>query len=1028
MPQTGFTCHDKILGGYYADPEAQCQMFHVCVKVAGVGVQDFRFLCPNGTAFDQEVQICANWGDVDCEEAVLYYGSDNFDLYRIGSSFESKRAPLAEEEESTFHLQRAETGDIRRSKETQVDQKLRPENAAYTNKYDSTTKNSFYERNSGNRKSNYDQNNDFNKITSKSDFPKKVTSGYYTTPKGNDINSNSDSKQDDDLFKGSHSSNFFSNRNGGREDDFYDKPVTSNTASKSNGNGPQNNINDFNYDETTKRPHRSRRPNQNQNQNQNNQNILTSSPTKPTSTTAFPTTKRQTLQTSFNAGFDQQNQQPYRPSTTTTTTTQRSTSKTPKFSFEPNDYQQNIQPTTYNPSGAFRYKSTTSKYEEIDETALRGEKPGQSTFLNSKYESQKFDISNKKSSNFDSNFEKQNSKNSTFANRNEFVDYTKNKTPSGFQVSPRPTIPQNQSPKAIVNLNEQILDPNSLNSELRNFNQTVQNQRRTSNNRFNERQQTEPQYFRSRTLETPSPFAVTPKQQQTNENFNGSPQREFSRLKVESVTPNGNNVEPLPKPKQQQIPKTFDGRNHGYLPLNQGNQAKPEQRSDFDGLNPPQREISRNRPDKRTGIEVNTGLQSQSQSNQQQSSFNGNQNPPIRSRTGVVEKIEPFSTNQFNSDGFNSPQQEVRRIKPRTRNGLVSNTNALKDSFQQQSDANTTTVQPTPKPSRGRGRINYKSTTQQQSEFQDNIIQSTTTGLKKFSTLVTKDQYNPTTFKPTTYKKAFEQKPTKYVDPKQRGTPYTTTTPLPSSASQSFNSSPPDEDDGQYHPELYEVDDSQNYDFPNNNNKKQSYSVPSSITSHQQKSPPKSNTQTTRSPQSHLQSQQQTAFQKQSYQSQTHQQQQDQQQQHPHAIPTDLSDEEELFKTAHSLNLGAASINKLRSDTLKTSDKGTAQQSSPSFGFDRTTTTYPTTITKVTSPITTTTWRSTTDYFTSTTKTSRTSSASKKPKKSSASKRPPHADADTSYDYAYYDSLSETPQEYSEYDVISEFRKTTKKQ
>lgn len=38
MPQTRFTCHDKILGGYYADPEAQCQMFHVCVKVAGVGV------------------------------------------------------------------------------------------------------------------------------------------------------------------------------------------------------------------------------------------------------------------------------------------------------------------------------------------------------------------------------------------------------------------------------------------------------------------------------------------------------------------------------------------------------------------------------------------------------------------------------------------------------------------------------------------------------------------------------------------------------------------------------------------------------------------------------------------------------------------------------------------------------------------------------------------------------------------------------------------------------------------------------
>lgn len=39
MPRTSFSCRDKILGGYYADAETQCQMFHVCVKVAGVGVR-----------------------------------------------------------------------------------------------------------------------------------------------------------------------------------------------------------------------------------------------------------------------------------------------------------------------------------------------------------------------------------------------------------------------------------------------------------------------------------------------------------------------------------------------------------------------------------------------------------------------------------------------------------------------------------------------------------------------------------------------------------------------------------------------------------------------------------------------------------------------------------------------------------------------------------------------------------------------------------------------------------------------------
>lgn len=71
-------------------------------------VQDFRFLCPNGTAFDQEAQTCADWGDVDCDQATLYYGSDNFDLYRIGSGFESKKAPTGDDED-TFHLQRAES-------------------------------------------------------------------------------------------------------------------------------------------------------------------------------------------------------------------------------------------------------------------------------------------------------------------------------------------------------------------------------------------------------------------------------------------------------------------------------------------------------------------------------------------------------------------------------------------------------------------------------------------------------------------------------------------------------------------------------------------------------------------------------------------------------------------------------------------------------------------------------------------------------------------------------------------------------
>jgi len=38
MPETDFDCRDRTIGGYYADPETECQMFHVCVKVPGIGV------------------------------------------------------------------------------------------------------------------------------------------------------------------------------------------------------------------------------------------------------------------------------------------------------------------------------------------------------------------------------------------------------------------------------------------------------------------------------------------------------------------------------------------------------------------------------------------------------------------------------------------------------------------------------------------------------------------------------------------------------------------------------------------------------------------------------------------------------------------------------------------------------------------------------------------------------------------------------------------------------------------------------
>uniref|UniRef100_A0A182UD72 Chitin-binding type-2 domain-containing protein n=1 Tax=Anopheles melas TaxID=34690 RepID=A0A182UD72_9DIPT len=244
MPKTGFTCRDKILGGYYADSETQCQMFHVCVKVAGVGpngrsqetlvtfsvkrlrpveamhaagervegqechehgiirgwVQDFRFLCPNGTAFDQEAQICADWGDVDCEAATLYYGSDNFDLYRLGSGFESKRAPFAEEEEATFHLQRAETSDARRSKQYIVNQSSKPQQPPSPNQIPSVQKPSYPQQ---------PQQYFRQPVTPPTTTTTSTTASTTTT-------TTTTTTPFTPIFRGSHSSHFYNNRNNGR--------------------------------------------------------------------------------------------------------------------------------------------------------------------------------------------------------------------------------------------------------------------------------------------------------------------------------------------------------------------------------------------------------------------------------------------------------------------------------------------------------------------------------------------------------------------------------------------------------------------------------------------------------------------------------------------------------------------------------------------------------------------------------------------------------------------------------------------
>ena len=69
VPETGFTCDGQIDGGYYADPEAECQAFHICTADGQGGLAKYSFLCPNGTILNQNYLICDWWFNFDCAEA-----------------------------------------------------------------------------------------------------------------------------------------------------------------------------------------------------------------------------------------------------------------------------------------------------------------------------------------------------------------------------------------------------------------------------------------------------------------------------------------------------------------------------------------------------------------------------------------------------------------------------------------------------------------------------------------------------------------------------------------------------------------------------------------------------------------------------------------------------------------------------------------------------------------------------------------------------------------------------------------------
>merc|ERR1712061_460338 len=105
VPETAFGCDGQVDGGYYADPEAECQAFHICTADGAGGLAKYSFLCPNGTLFNQNYFICDWWFNFDCSTAE--------DLYSLNDEYASERDALgaASDAESSYAAPPAEVAD-----------------------------------------------------------------------------------------------------------------------------------------------------------------------------------------------------------------------------------------------------------------------------------------------------------------------------------------------------------------------------------------------------------------------------------------------------------------------------------------------------------------------------------------------------------------------------------------------------------------------------------------------------------------------------------------------------------------------------------------------------------------------------------------------------------------------------------------------------------------------------------------------------------------------------------------------------
>jgi len=88
IPQTRFNCNSKAGPGFYADPEAQCQVFHRCDPNGN----QTDYLCVNITVFNQITLICDKWYNVDCGRSLELENFANSRLYTNQPLFDTPPA------------------------------------------------------------------------------------------------------------------------------------------------------------------------------------------------------------------------------------------------------------------------------------------------------------------------------------------------------------------------------------------------------------------------------------------------------------------------------------------------------------------------------------------------------------------------------------------------------------------------------------------------------------------------------------------------------------------------------------------------------------------------------------------------------------------------------------------------------------------------------------------------------------------------------------------------------------------------